>query len=185
MPVTPTPASEWKSETKQDVSLGFMVTLPSGNNAKVTRSVDFFVMLRENRIPNPLADIVSKMINAKQDESGNAIMPDMSAEQVGLMFEFVNKIACDIMLEPRCVIPPTDPGALAMWVQPEGAIIITELSDEDRMYLFGVALGGTTDLAAFRKEQAKAVAVGSDGAAVPHKAITVPRTRPLSGVVSR
>lgn len=178
---TATPAGAWKRPNDPQ---GFIVELPSGNFARVIRSVNFFTMLKENRIPNPVAEVINSMIEDKK--AGQE--PDQSKVDVNAateLLKFIDTLLVDVMIEPRFIIPPATFEEKVDWVCPEGFITPADMSDDDKFYLFTVAVGGATDLEQFRAEQRAAMAIASDVAEVQSEAKPVSRSgRPLPGVVS-
>ncbi len=186
MPVSPTPASSWKRPDPQDKSeqpLGIVVQLPSGNSAKVVRSVNFFTMVKNDQLPNPMGQIVKKMIANKEEEKPFNEGIEVTAKAAAAMTSFIDQLLVDCMVEPQYVIPPVDDPE---WVVPSDTITPDMMVDEDKFFLFSVVLGGTTDLERFRRESLQAMATPPDEPVVQSKTITLPRSqRPLPGVVPR
>lgn len=183
MPTQPTPASLWKKSGPE----GFVVELPSGQAVMMHRNVDFFAMLREGNVPNPLQGIISKMVTKIQggDDTPIAVEPDEEAMRA--MFLFIDQMVCDVVLDPLIVMPPIDPAEKAAWQQPENTVSIDDVEPDDRMFIFQVALGGAADLERFRKQQAEAVEATQDVQVVQPAPIVVPRVKrsTLPGVVPR
>lgn len=189
MPVNPTPASAWKRpQAPSEQPLGIVVQLPSGNSAKVVRSVNFFTMVKENRLPNPIGEVVNRMISNKEEDKHYADGIEVTAKAAAAMTNFIDQLLVDCMVEPEFVIPPVDEQGQPVegWEQPENSITPADMVDEDKFFLFSVVLGGTTDLEQFRKQSSEIMAVTSDVPDIQPKAIDLPRTRrPLPGMVPR
>lgn len=174
-----TSAAAWKRPIKS-----FVVELPSGNTARIIRKLNFFNMLKEGRIPNNLAEIINGMIADKRAGNG-ADTTRIGTDDVGELLKFIDVMLVDIMVEPRFVLAPEGFEAKVEWTCPADAITSEDLTDEDKFYLFGVALGGATDLEQFRAEQREIMATASNGVEVLPDAKPVSRSgRPLPGVVS-
>lgn len=165
----PTPADEWGKP-------GFVVRLPSNRIARLTRSQVIFTMIRDNNLPNPLAAIVSKMIGSYQSGdmhsmSEEDMVNELGPESVPVLLKFVDDVVMECMVEPRCERPyiadfreedeahnQTELSRQAQWEPSSGAISLEVVSNEDKAYIFKVAMGGAADLEAFR-QQSQAVVV--------------------------
>jgi len=204
--LVPTSVDEWKRQGSQ--ATGFVIELPSGKVARVTRkATDFMAMIKENRIPNPLSEIIMEAVSGKRVELG-----ELDETKMAALIAFIDNMCCQMMLEPRCVIPPpqmipnpeysTVPGVVQeaapllpnpdylAWECPDDAVSVEDIDMGDRFFLFNVAIGGTTDLANFRRRQEQAIADSQDGGDVPPAPVDVPAQpvstgqRPVPGVVS-
>jgi hypothetical protein len=147
----PTSAAEWRSARKQ----GFVVTLPSGQKAMVRRTLDLFAKLKEGKIPNPLASQITRMIEE------NRIVTDekeLGEEGVIQMLDMFDETLEAMMITPRFERPPAD--APWNWEPSAGAIGPDDMMLEDKVFLFGVAQGGTADVASFRQQSSHLVAGG-------------------------
>lgn len=168
----PTAASEWRSSRTE----GFTVQLPSGNVARVRRSMDILQLLKTGRVPNKLIKLITAMMD--QQKAGQIPIVeagDADEETIMEMMSFIDTCVASIMISPPCHVPPREKdesnedyqNRAPSWIPPEGSISIFDLSPEDRMFLFSVAQGGTTDLELFRNQQAAVVVGSSDSKAVP------------------
>ena len=154
-------------------------------------------MLKDGRIPNPLATIINEMV-AKKGQA-NIRADEMAPAELYEMLKLVDDVVSRAVLEPlvavapqKYLLEPDEDGSPKLnperleWVCPEGHLPTDEITWEDRLFIFGVALGGATDLETFRAQQASAMAVVSDVSDVPVQAQPTPvRPGPLPGVVSR
>lgn len=155
----PTSAAEWKAKKE-----GFVVELPSGNSARIRRSMDILVMLKQGRIPNPLAGLVHEMLQNKRQTLNPQ---DIEPEAFTQLLELVDQTAVKVMVEPRVEVPDADDPD---WQPSEDAISLEDLTLDDKFFLFSLAQGGVSDLKSFREQQAEALAAPPDGGAVPRKA---------------
>lgn len=154
----PTSVSEWRSKPVE----GFVVALPSGKSVKMRRTLDMFELLRQGRIPNPLAGAVRKMMDGgNKNIDVSAIAQDPKALEQFL--DMLNSAVARAILEPKVVM--TEDGN-----PPEDALDVTEIDLDDRMFIFMVAQGGATDLEQFRNQQDEFMATAQDGQGVPSKA---------------
>lgn len=166
-PLAPTPASAWKSERTE----GFLVTLPSGNVARVRRTMDMLTLLKTGRIPNPLAVHLKKMIEGKGVKQEEVRDTEIIQQMIDLAGETVPKM----MIEPRCEVPPEDDDGT--WTPSEGAISLYDLTIEDRIYLMSVGQGAAADLASFRAATAAAMDPAPDVGEVQPKAKRASRAK--------
>lgn len=154
-----TSAAQWRTAKRK----GVVIDLPSGNTAKVARTLDLTSLVKQGHIPNPLAGIVNKMIS-----TGGALPPgeELSAEAVNQMIDLVNENVAKCMIEPKCVVPPKD--AEEGWEpEDEDAISVEEMELSDRMFIFTFAQGAASDLQQFRGGPTAVVAPVPDGEGVP------------------
>lgn len=153
----PTSVSEWRTTPIE----GFVLKLPSGKSVKMRRTLDMFELLRQGRIPNPLAGVVRKMMDGGGKPTN---MKDIADDPKALeqFLDLLNSAVARAVIEPRVVV--TEDGN-----PPEDALDVTEIDMDDRMYIFAVAQGGATDLEQFRKQQDEFMASVQDVPRVPNK----------------
>lgn len=194
----PTPAAEWGAP-------GFVVLLPSGRTIRVTRSKILFTMLKDNNLPNPLAQVVGKMMeefsNKKRDKVvAEDILKELGPEGVPTLMRFVDDCVISCMLEPRCERPymaqiidddpeknKTELQKQVEWEPTPGAISLEQVEMEDRAFIFQVAMGGAADLESFREQSKAALASPQYGADVFDDTVSVvgTPTRPKPKVTKR
>lgn len=161
--LTPTSATEW-GKAQAAPEEGFITPLPSGNVVRMKRSMDMMALLATGKIPNPLAKIVSTMI-----DQGNPNFPTEQMDPAALrqLMNLLNDTACKVVLEPKFSQPipqgkvPGKPKEtwdeyverVAEWVPDTGTISIFDVETEDKMFIMAVAQGGAADLTKFRDEQ--------------------------------
>lgn len=151
-------ASSWISQRGQ------VIELPSGNKARVIRTMSMTTGVKNGTIPNPLRSVLSKMIET------NAPMNKKDAENPEVI-EQMNKLmvsaVCEAMVNPRVVVPPEDENWETWYPTEPNTISIVDMSPEDRVFVYGVAQGGTTDLKSFREQQEQFMASLADESEVP------------------
>jgi len=147
---------------------GRILSLPSGLNVKAKRtSVRAFIT--EGNIPNALLPIVEEALSKGQGADIAKIVGGKDG-QVDLsmiedMYDMVNQVVCAVLLEPKVHMIPseqdrlvwnqTHPGAELDDVEDlrhDDLLYVDEMEDEDKMFLFQWASGGTDDVAKFREE---------------------------------
>lgn len=163
----PTSPEAWGRSSSANKADGFVVELPSGNFAKIRRTLDLPTLLRSGQIPNPLAGIVRKSM-AEGDPN---ILRDISQKDSGPVLEqlldLMDSVVCKSMIEPPVSRPEIIKGEsfdeyserTANWNPEPGTISIFAIDTSDKLYIFAVSQGMATDLASFRS-QASAVVLG-------------------------
>jgi hypothetical protein len=142
-----TSSEDWKSPRKA----GFLIELPSGNVARIRRTMNLLELVKSGQIPNPLGKIVEGMIS--RGEVGiNMQTLDMEARIQAL--DMVDAAVVAAMVEPRVIIPPEGVNP-EVFQTPPGAISIMDLTNEDKIFITQVAQGGTADVEKFREEQSR------------------------------
>jgi hypothetical protein len=155
----PTSSSAWRSTRKE----GFVVELPSGNKARVRRTLDLFDLVRQGKVPNKLIKVVQQMMGGGRNMKEMNLSPEeLDSETLQEMTKFIDVCCTRVMIEPRCMFPPDGDPEPELWDPPEGAISIFDLGEEDKLYLFHLAQGGVADIEKFRIEQKAALAALSN-----------------------
>ena len=138
---------------------GFITELPTGNVIRMMRTMDLPVMLATGQIPNPLASIVSEMM-----ESGSQVFPAEQARDMQVMkqlMNLLNTIFCNAVLEPRFTMPEIQgeeesdedySKRINKWSPREGTVSIFNVVLQDKMYVYAVAQGAAADLGRFRSQ---------------------------------
>jgi hypothetical protein len=158
-PTQVTAASAWKKSS--EVVTGHLVTLPSGNVARLRRTLNLPTLLRTGKIPNPLAGYVNDAIKTRNP----SVQPKQEdQEAIVQMVQLIQGQIPIIFLEPKVQVEPGDwdVNTQGVWEPDEDAINILDLDPEDAMFAFAFAQGGPADVARFREEQAKVVASMAD-----------------------
>lgn len=158
--LAPTPVSQWRRGVSGE---GFVVQLPTGNVVRMRRSVDFWTMLKHDRIPNPLGEVLREHIQAMGKKE--LVMEDLDPQAIPQLLAFVDEIDSGCVLEPRWEMPyvPIDDSSTEKqrareWQPSEGALSIEEVDLLDKYYVFRVAIGGAADMASFLAESKQAMA---------------------------
>ena len=146
--LSPTPVSAWKAKTGR----GEPIKLPSGNVALIdTPGMRQF--LARGHIPNSLMSIVSEAI-----EDGKP--PDMSQvkmdQQTLLDFmDTIDSVCLDCVIEPKLHPANDEEGN---YIRPSerdpDLLYVDEVDEDDKIFVFNRAVGGTADLTQFRQELA-------------------------------
>lgn len=159
-----TSAGAWNSARKE----GFVIELPSGNVARLRKTLTLITLIRSGQIPNPLAKHVNKMVQ----ERGAALdLKDLEPDAMMQMLDLVNNEIPKIFIEPRVYEVPDGEDASTWQPEDENGISITDLAYEDRFFAYSFAQGGPSDLATFR-ESTPSLADLPDGAGVPDEAVS-------------
>lgn len=140
----PTPVSGWKKSSE-----GILVRVPSGNTALI-RTPGIEVFLTQGVIPNALMPLITDSMKrgaAPKDDDLAAMMGN--PEMVAQIVEMANAVCVYCCLDPK-VEPVPEEG---VGRDPE-LLYVDEVDFNDKMYIFSVAVGGTSDLEKFREEQA-------------------------------
>lgn len=149
---------------------GTPLPLPSGLVVKAKR-VELQTFLRHGQVPNPLMEIVNEALTKGESMDPQAMLSTeddkVNLEMVGEMYEMVDKVTLASVVEPKIHSIPDDEGD-----REDDLLYIDEVDDEDKMFIWQWALGGTSDIATFRREagadlDALAQGSGSRGAAKP------------------
>lgn len=129
---------------------GQLLPLPSGLVCRARR-VMLQTFLNSGQVPNGLMVLVSEALEKGQeaDVAEMVGMEDGSVdiEKVNEMFELVNAIVVEAVVEPK-VHPLPEPDE----ERDDDLLYIDEFDDEDKMFLFQWIIGGTDDIASFREE---------------------------------
>lgn len=147
---------------------GQVLKLPSGATVKARRtSVRAFIS--EGNIPNALLPIVEEALSKGQAADVAKIVGGKDGQvdlsMIEEMYDMVNQVVCSVLLEPKAHPLPSEQD-MSVWNQshpdeqvtnPEelrddDLLYVDELEDEDKMFLFQWASGGTDDVAKFREE---------------------------------
>lgn len=161
-----TPASQWKQ-----ARLGKLVELPSGRVVKVRTTFDIFAALREGFIPNPLAQILQGQIQ------GKSIVENLDSSALGQMDEFIQRIVCDEVIEPKFCMVPEGEDFKTWEPEDENMVSVMDLTSNDRSFIFQVVQGGTTNLETFRSQSQKPLGIMADEQVVESKAVKPTATR--------
>lgn len=147
---------------------GTPIELPSGL-VVVARRVSLTSFLQRGEVPNALMDIVQEALQKGQNVDPASVIgvdgddQTVDLEMVNDMFEMVNDIVKEMVVEPKIHPLPEvldEDNELVENPTPEEVeeakdddlLYIDELDEDDKMFLFQWATGGTADIANFREE---------------------------------
>lgn len=162
-PTSVTPADEWMAQAE-----GQLTELPSGKVVRM-RMPGMQAFIASDLIPNELMPIVMQGISLFKPPSEKQLEelrddPDLLMKVATTM----DRVFAYCVTEPQFEPTPTKVSANGRLLidpsQKEPGVMYTDIVDEqDKSYVFQVAVGGTRDLARFREEQATIVEALSSG----------------------
>lgn len=139
--------SSWKRPDRP------ILTLPSGNSVRVFNP-GMKTFLVNGTLPNSLMALADKALQKGQPmgkDDMEALIKD--PKKIADMLKFVDDLTMAVVVEPP-VFPTPDHG-----MDRDGdKLYIDELDDEDKLFIFTWATGGSTDLERFRAELAGTLA---------------------------
>lgn len=163
-PKKATSASEWKKKAAGD-----LVKLPSGFTMRIRR-VGLQTLMATGVMPNSLMSIATQATNKGQGytEPTQEELLELANDPKKLaeIMKFFDDMVCLISVEPKIHKVPAD------GVERDDELVYTdEVDEEDKMFLFQVLTGGTTDVERFRSEHAQHVDAlrGSEDVELPTK----------------
>lgn len=166
-PTTPkvTSAAAWRSNADQ----GMIITLPSGNAARLKRTLNLPELLKKGKIPNPLAPIISEMLSQKKT---TLAVKEQDGEAMMQMLDLVDSQIPNIFIEPKVQMEPTDwdDESQGEWAPDDDALALSDIDVEDRLFAFAFAQGGPADAGTFREQSQKALADLADVSDVEREA---------------
>jgi hypothetical protein len=101
----PTSPEAWGRSSSANQADGFVVELPSGNFAKIRRTLDLPTLLRSGQIPNPLAGIVRKAMAEGDPDILKNIPQEKSGPVMEQLLDLMDTVVCRSMIEPRVTRP--------------------------------------------------------------------------------
>jgi hypothetical protein len=157
-----TPVNSWG---RADVA-GFVIELPSGNYAKVKRTLNLRLLLKAGKIPNPIAAMVQEMLDKKLPKLPSIDPTDVDTQMA--MLDFIDSQMCEVFVSPVVQMCPAgwDVDKQGIWKPQDGFLDVAHLSLEDKMYVFAYAQGAALDVAQFRETAHQAVATAQHGSGV-------------------
>lgn len=157
----PTSASAWKKGKTE----GLLVRVPSGNTALI-RTPGMDVFLQNGTIPNSLVPIVQASLatgKGPKDEDLVALMEDQ--ETLNKIITLANDVLVQCCIDPVVEPAPTnEAGEVLPFNSPERdpeVLYADEVDFTDKMFIFGVATGGTQNVERFREQSGLDVGVVS------------------------
>jgi hypothetical protein len=127
---------------------GMVLPLPSGLVVKAKR-VELQTFLRHGEVPNPLMTIINDALTKGEGMDVEAMVTTdeekVDMEMVNEMYEMVNKVVVASLVDPKVLPLPEDEED-----RDDDLLYVDEIDDEDKMFLWQWALGGTGDVETFR-----------------------------------
>lgn len=140
----PTSVAAWKKS-----SVPPLIEMPSGNWMRV-RKIGLQALIKTGVMPNSLMGIAQKAVaEGKKEEVSESDMlallqDEKKVEEIG---RFMDEVVILCAFEPKVHKLPE-----AGVERDDDKLYVDEIEDEDKMFLFQVVTGGTTDIEAFRQE---------------------------------
>jgi len=140
--VAPTSVAGFKARTKLPPT-----KLPSGNYM-LLRKTDFRTFMKSGMLPNSLMGVVQKAL-AKGQEPEEFDMAALVAdpEKVNELADMVDNIVIFCAVDPQVHPTPSSDD-----VRSEDLLYVDEMDEEDKMFIFQLVTGGTSDVEEFRSE---------------------------------
>lgn len=178
-PLEATPATAWRKKREE----GFLTTLPSGNVARIRRTMDLLTLLKTGSIPNPLRGVLQKSMN-KGGAPQKVDLNEFDREALEQFIDLLDNTLASCFIEPKVQPTPEAPQKpeeateeevaewrqkLIEWEQWEpdpGYIATGDIDMEDKMYVFTVAQGMVADVASFRNVTTAGMAPAQNGQGV-------------------
>lgn len=145
-----TSAADWKKK-----SAGELVELPSGCVMRL-RKIGMQTLMSMGIMPNSLMSIVQKGLDKGSGRAGmdeemalELISDEKKVREIG---EFMGKMVIAVAMEPKIHPLPKMVDGVEVEERDDDLVYIDEVVEEDRMFIFQLITGGTTDIESFRKE---------------------------------
>jgi len=135
----PTPVSAWAKQ-------GTVVKLPSGKAMRIKKT-GIMDLAHDGLVPNALMSIIMTSVQKGQQPKVEDILSDKI--ELSAMFEMMDNAVIKMALEPQ-VHPLPEEGK----ERRSDRLYIDQIDEEDKMFLWHIATGGTADVEQFRKQRA-------------------------------
>ena len=147
-PLAPSAASAFKKRS------GGLLTLPSGETVKVKNPGGIRAFISAGMIPNSLMSLVESSLAGKPIDIKDALAPDgeINTDMVTDMMALNDRITMACVVEPKVYPVPEDEED-----RQDDRLYVDELEDDDKMFIFQWATGGTKDISQFRRELSSAM----------------------------
>lgn len=139
--------AQWKKKSQGD-----LIDLPSGLTIRLKR-VGLQALMATGQMPNSLLAISQKAVSRGTGNQGPS--PEELAKltedpkQLIEMMNFFDRMVCFVAAEPEIHLVPKEGVD-----RDDNLVYVDEVGEEDKMFIFQVVTGGTTDLEEFRSEHA-------------------------------
>lgn len=133
------------------------IELPSGNFMRI-KKIGLATLMKTGLMPNSLMSFATQAVGkgtGKPQELTTDEMAELAAnpDKVNDIAEFMDRVAIFVAQEPE-VDPVPDVGV----ERDDARLYVDELSDDDKLFIFQVVTGGTTDLETFRLQHSASMA---------------------------
>lgn len=159
-----TSVAAWKKAS------GPLLELPSGKTVKVTEHPSMRIFMKVGIIPNSLVGIVQKAIDQGEQPDMSGFVTDNS--RIEEMFDMMDNIVRFVVLEPKF-----QPNPVEGEERDESVLYIDEMEQNDKLFIFQWATGGTRDLERFRQQSDVGVGAIPGGEDVVGKTIKSSRDK--------
>lgn len=146
----PTSVASWKKSSASP-----LITMPSGNVMRI-RKIGLQAVMATGVMPNSLMAYADRAVKkGKKQEVTEADMVNIlqDPQQLAEISKFMDDITILCAEEPA-VHPLPEEGV----EKDDELLYVDEVDEEDKMFLFQVVTGGTTQVETFREEHARNVA---------------------------
>lgn len=151
-----TAVSAWKKSTRLTPIL-----LPSGNYMSFKR-VGMEVFLTSGMMPNSLMGFAQRAVEKgrAQGMTTDEISDLMSdTDKIAELVTFIDKAICFVSVEPKVhPVPLDDEGEVDESQRSDELLYVDEVGLEDKMFIWQLVAGGTTNVESFRTESAAVLA---------------------------
>lgn len=146
-----TSASEWKKKSQ-----GQLVELPSGCVMRI-RKVGLQTMMQMGIMPNSLISIAQKALDKGSGRPGideaQAIELLQDPKKVAEISTFMDKMVMFVATEPKVLPLPADGVE-----RDDDEVYVDDVMEEDKMFIFQLVTGGTSEVESFRDEHTTTMA---------------------------
>jgi hypothetical protein len=148
----PTTVAAWKKSALSNEP----IEMPSGNFLRIKR-VGLQAMMSMGMVPNSLMAFAQKAVAKGEGKQGidddqlvDLVQDEEKVREIG---RFMDNVACFTAVEPT-IAPLPEAGV----ERDPDQLYVDDVSEEDKMFLFQLATGGTADVESFRAEHAATMA---------------------------
>lgn len=160
--------NEFKKRSK-----GFPLKLPSGLTMMCQR-VSLRNFLGGGDVPNPLMEIVQETLDKGGKMDVSQMLPEdgkpVNMEMINDMYSMLETLVIAASVSPKVHAVPEDEAD-----RDDELLYVDEVDEEDKMFIFQWAIGGTDDVARFREEAAADLDVVAQGEGNKPKTKSAPR----------
>lgn len=148
---SPTSASSWKKKTVG----GTLFTVPSGNTALI-RTPGMQAFIKQGIIPNALMPFIQEAMKKGEKPSDvdvSQLLDDPT--RLNQIMDLADAVTVNCCIDPKVEAIPLDEDENQIPIgdsrRDDDTLYVDEVDFEDKMYIFNLAVGGTSDLEKFRE----------------------------------